>query len=178
MRKLPLILPSVALLLAAHANATVYLTEAKVKETFYPKEELAAATVELTQAQADAIADKSGMKVRHLRVNAWKTKAGDWLVVDEVLGKHEFITYAVAISKEGAVKGVEIMEYKETYGGEVRGKEWRGHFTGKTAKDPLKLEGDIPNISGATLSSRHVTEGVRRVLATVELLAKTGAGKP
>jgi Na+-translocating ferredoxin:NAD+ oxidoreductase RnfG subunit len=28
----------------------------------------------------------------------------------------------------------------------------------------LKLNGDIKNISGATLSSKHVTDGVKRVL--------------
>jgi hypothetical protein len=29
----------------------------------------------------------------------------------------------------------------------------------------LRLEEDIQNISGATLSCRHITEGVRRLLA-------------
>jgi FMN-binding protein len=42
-------------------------------------------------------------------------------------------------------------------------------FVGKTASAPLKLDADIRNISGATLSSRHVTEGVRRLLATYEV---------
>ena len=30
---------------------------------------------------------------------------------------------------------------------------------------PLKLDEDIQNISGATLSCKHIAEGVRRVLA-------------
>ena len=53
------------------------------------------------------------------------------------------------------------------FGGyEVRNPEWRKQFVGKTAADPLRLNADIRNISGATLSSRHVTDGVKRVLAT------------
>ena len=47
----------------------------------------------------------------------------------------------------------------------MREAKWRAQFTGKTAAAPLKLDADIQNISGATLSSRHVTEGVRRILA-------------
>ena len=66
----------------------------------------------------------------------------------------------------GAVLGVEIMDYRETYGYEVRDAKWRQQFTGKTAAAPLKLDADIKNISGATLSSRHITDGVKRLLAT------------
>jgi len=68
------------------------------------------------------------------------------------------------------VRGIEILEYRENYGGEVRYAAWRGQFAGKTAADPVKLEHDIRNISGATLSCRHVTEGVRRLLALHEIV--------
>src|SRR5258708_2824679 len=92
------------------------------------------------------------------------------LFIDRVLGKHEFITYAVGINADGKIKGVEIMDYRETYGNQIRKKDWRQNFTGKSAKDPVTLDKDIPNISGATISSKHVTEGVRRVLQTYESL--------
>ena len=92
------------------------------------------------------------------------------LFIDKVLGKHEFITYAVAIDPDGKVKGIEIMDYRETYGNQIRDKAWRQNFAGKTAADPLQLNKDIPNISGATLSSKHVTNGVRRVLQIYEIL--------
>jgi len=92
------------------------------------------------------------------------------LFIDTVLGKHEFITYAVAIDAPGQVKGIEILDYRETYGYQIRDKAWRQKFVGKTARDPLTLDKDIPNISGATLSSKHVTDGVRRVLQTYDIL--------
>lgn len=170
MRKLPLLLP--VFVLAAHANATVYLTEAQAMEAIFPGQKMEAAPVELTRAQMDAIAKKTDVRVRNKTVKAWKTKTGDWLIVDDVLGKHEYITFALGIKADGSVAGVEIMEYKETYGGEVRGKEWRSQFHDKTAKDPIRLDRDIRNISGATLSSRHVTDGVRRLVATHDLVLK------
>jgi Na+-transporting NADH:ubiquinone oxidoreductase subunit NqrC len=61
---------------------------------------------------------------------------------------------------------VEILQYRESYGGEVREPSWLGQFIGKTAASPLKVGSDIRNISGATLSSLHLTEGVKRILAT------------
>jgi Na+-transporting NADH:ubiquinone oxidoreductase subunit NqrC len=60
---------------------------------------------------------------------------------------------------------VEILEYRETYGGEVRRPDWRKQFKGKQLGEPFKLGNDIMNLSGATLSSRSVTDGVKRLLA-------------
>ena len=57
------------------------------------------------------------------------------------------------------------MDYRETYGSEVRNPLWRKQFVGKTLKDPFVLDKDIVNISGATLSSRHITDGVKKLLA-------------
>jgi electron transport complex protein RnfG len=94
------------------------------------------------------------------------------LVIDQVVGKHELIDYAVAVSTNGAALQVEILEYREHYGGQVHDAKWRAQFKGKTAQSPLILERDIYNISGATLSCRHVTQGVKRVLVTYERVVR------
>ena len=52
----------------------------------------------------------------------------------------------------------------------MRNAKWRAQFAGKDARAPLKLDVDIKNISGATLSSRHITDGVKRLLATHALV--------
>jgi Na+-translocating ferredoxin:NAD+ oxidoreductase RnfG subunit len=100
---------------------------------------------------------------------SWKAQAGDKLlglfVLDHVIGKHLFIDYAVALDTNGRVMRVEILQYRESYGGEVRESSWLGQFVGKTSGSALKVGSDIRSISGATLSSLHVTEGVKRVLA-------------
>ena len=90
-----------------------------------------------------------------------------------MIGKHEFITYATAISPDGHVLGIEILSYRETHGGQVREATWRKQFVGKTLSDPFKLDQDVSNISGATLSCRNVMDGVKRLLAIHKLfLAK------
>ncbi len=100
----------------------------------------------------------------------WKALAGDRLlglfVLDHVIGKHLYIDYAVALDTSGRVMRVEILQYRESYGGEVREPGWLAQFVGKTSSSPLKVGSDIRNISGATLSSLHITEGVKRILGT------------
>lgn len=100
----------------------------------------------------------------------WKAEAGGrgigFFIFDRVVGKHLFIDYAVALIPGGAVQKVEILQYRESYGGEVRDSSWLAQFVGKTSGSSLKINSDIRNIAGATMSSTHITEGVKRILAT------------
>jgi hypothetical protein len=66
---------------------------------------------------------------------------------------------------QGAFEFDQTLTYRETHGDEVREQQWREHFTDKTVNDAFKLNDDIPNITGATLSARNVTDGVKRLLA-------------
>jgi uncharacterized protein with FMN-binding domain len=100
--------------------------------------------------------------------NTWRTSGGGYFVVERVVGKHEYITVAVGINPNGTVKQIEIMDYRESYGYEVREASWRAQFVGKSASSPLQLGADIKNISGATLSSKHITDGVKRVLQNLK----------
>ena len=87
------------------------------------------------------------------------------VIVDGVIGKFEQIDYAVALGLDGRVAGVEILAYRESHGAEVRLPAWRNQFVGKGAADPIRLGADIQNISGATLSCTHITDGVHRIVA-------------
>ena len=164
-----LLLPATALV-AAPAVATTYFTVEQAQQQMLPGQALTPVAVTLTSAQADAIEKASGVRVRDKTLKVWRSVNGGWFYLDQVLGKHEFITYALALDAKGAVTGVEILDYRETYGGAVRNPKWRAQFTGKRYGAPLKLDADIANLSGATLSSAHITDGVRRLLATPALV--------
>jgi Na+-translocating ferredoxin:NAD+ oxidoreductase RnfG subunit len=151
--------------------AESYLTEDQAAAVLFPGVTLEAGWVLLTPEQVKSIENKSGEKVLRQKLRVWRGPAGETMIVDRVIGKHELITYALAILSNGTVKGVEILDYKEAYGYEIRRPKWRRHFVGKSRQDPLKLRKDIPNITGATLSCMHVTDGIRRLLNTYEVLA-------
>jgi Na+-translocating ferredoxin:NAD+ oxidoreductase RnfG subunit len=79
---------------------------------------------------------------------------------------------AVGLNADGSVKQIEVLDYRETYGYEIRNAEWRAQFVGKTSQSKLKLDDDIANVSGATLSCRHITDGVKRLLAFHDVALK------
>jgi electron transport complex protein RnfG len=135
---------------------------------FAQAQEFVAAPVTLTSEQIERIAGQSGVKVRTPQQQVWQARAAGkllgWLIVDQVIGKHELITYAVGINLDGSLRQFQILEYREAYGSQVRELKWRDQFVGKTAADPLELGSDIVNISGATMSCQHVTDGIKRLL--------------
>ncbi len=94
------------------------------------------------------------------------------MIIDDVIGKHEFITYAIGVSPRGKVLGLQILSYRETHGGEIRRQSWRSQFVGKSGEDRLRLGKDVDNISGATLSCRNVTDGVKRLLVIWDMKLK------
>jgi Na+-translocating ferredoxin:NAD+ oxidoreductase RnfG subunit len=167
--------PATALtLLGGPPYATVYLTLEQAQSVLFPGAKLTPEFRTLTSEQAKAIEKQTGVNVRSKEVKIWRASTGGWFIADEVVGKHEFIPFALALDENGAVKGIEILEYREAYGGDIRNPKWRAQFTGKKAGEKLRLGKDIRNISGATLSCRHITDGVSRLLATYAVLFGNG----
>lgn len=98
-----------------------------------------------------------------------------WFFEDAVIGKSELITYSLALDASGKVTALEVLEYRESHGSEVRLAGWRNQFRGKRAADAVTLDRDIRNISGATLSCRHLTQGVHRLLQLYAHVLAAGA---
>ncbi len=163
--------------LVGSAYGAQYLTVAQAQRALFP-----AATsfverkLDLSAEQVRRIEARARARWRLQRQRVWEATAADqplgYVIVDQVYGKHEFITYAVAIDLAGKISAVEILEYRESYGGEVRNPQWRAQFVGKRSGDAVELDKDIRNISGATLSCQHVTEGIRRNLAFFDVVIK------
>ncbi len=95
-----------------------------------------------------------------------------FVLADRVTGKYELIDYAVGFAADGSITQVEVLAYRESHGGEIRNAAWRKQFAGRKSPDEIRFGDDIRNISGATLSCQHVTEGVQRLSALVGLQLK------
>lgn len=168
-------LPLGLMLASGQANATTYFTGDAVKRALFPgATRFVDRSLTLNAAQSKSISAAAKSKVTFPKIVALDAynasgKIGT-LYIDKVYGKHEFITYAVALDAGGAVHGIEIMDYRESYGDEVRNAVWRKQFSGKRTGQPLFIDKQVKNISGATLSCVHITDGVRRVLATHALV--------
>lgn len=167
----PLALASGLVLASSSAFAVDYLTAEQARKALFPAAaSWQEASVLLSPEQLQALAKAAQLPARSV---GWKlAHAFDAnhrylgsVVVDNVVGKFELITYAVGMDARGAVAGIEVLSYRESHGGEIRLPAWRQQFVGKTAAQPLRVGDDIAGLSGATLSCTHVTDGVRRIVA-------------
>ena len=161
------------------AFAVDYLSAEQAARLMFPEaDRFESREVLLDAAQMQALS-AHGINARSARWPVTIARRGaaalGYVVTDAVVGKFELIGYAVGIALDGAVTQVEILSYRESHGGEIRLPAWRRQFAGKTAESPLRVGEDIANISGATLSCTHVTDGVRRIVAVVQAAAKSGS---
>ena len=153
-----------AALAPVSASASIYLSVEQAQRDIFGNMALTPHPVLLTSQQQDRLKEVSSVSLPFQGNRIWKAADGGWFIVDEVVGKHEMITYAVGLKADGSVRRVEVLEYRESYGYEVAQAQWLHQFEGATSATPLKLGNEVKNISGATLSSKHLTDGVKRVL--------------
>lgn len=80
------------------------------------------------------------------------------------------IDMLVGIDPQGKVKGLKILNQRETpgLGANITKPGFLRQFVGKSAKDSIEPKKDIDAITGATISSRAVCRGVREALGKVK----------
>lgn len=161
----------------APAFAMQYQTLEQAQQALFPQAaQFVRADIIITPELRQKIEKASNVRVRNTLQQVWRAEAGGktlgWFVLDEVIGKHEFITYVVALLPDGEVKGIDILDYRETHGSEIKNEKWRAQFIGKKEGDAFKLDEDIKNISGATLSCKNISNGVKRIVATFQVAMK------
>jgi hypothetical protein len=160
--------------------AADYLDIGAAQKAIYPQadafQEIA---LQQSPAQLQAILAQAGAQPPHGTIRIWSASSQGGLLgyffVDEVIGRQSLITYALGIDADGSIRDLEIMSYREGHGSEVRNPGWRGQFAKRNSLDQLRFRTDIKNISGATLSSEHVTQGVRWLVALWQAALKPGA---
>jgi hypothetical protein len=173
------LIPAAGIVLgAAHAQVAYsieYLSVAQAQKAAFPDAVAFEPVVVAADVKA-AIASVAGrfdVDPKIFRVRGANGTLG-WFIVDEVIGKTELITYALSLDANGAVKSLDMLVFRESHGDAVKLPAWRQQFVGKRAADPVRLDADIRNVSGATLSCRHVTAGVRRLLLVHERALSRG----
>ena len=162
-------------LLPSQLGAKVYFTPKQAQKICFPKaDRFEQKIARFSAEQMKAIKKASEVEVQIPGTRyalAWQGKQLIGVVVfDYVLGKSEVIDYCVALMPDGEVKQIEILQYRESHGYEIRRPGWRKQFAKKTSTEKLRLHDDIANITGATISCRNITAGVKRVLMTWHLV--------
>ncbi len=165
-----IILALTLLLTTSSAQAdSKYYTRSSVLKSFFPKSDKVGFT-EFTpsKVQRATLKRQLGYGLAKQKYYFYVATTGDrvdgYAFIDDEIGLHLPITFAVKLSESGVVLRQEIMVYRESRGDDVRNIRFRKQFVGKTVHDSLRPNHDIDCISGATISSRAIALGVRRAL--------------
>ena len=90
-----------------------------------------------------------------------------YVAIGNEIGKYRPITFAVGIDTRFRVRGVAVLVYRESRGGEVRRSRFLQQYKGKEYADPIRINRDIINITGATMSVRSLNFGVKKLLGLI-----------
>ncbi len=153
--------------------AEIYLTEEEALKLMFPKS--TRIKKELLRVPADrktVIEERIGWKFPEDSFEVYIGETGaqidGYALIQNTIGKHKPMTYMVGIDHAGHVMNVELLVFRESRGSEVRTKRFNVQYEGKTVLDPVRINKDIVNISGATMSVRSMTAGIKRVLVLVD----------
>jgi hypothetical protein len=169
-----------ALAVALPVHATQYFTPGKLLGEFFATAAgVSPRSVTLGAADVAAINQKLGVPLKKAVWSVYVAEDKDkkrmgYAILDEEIGLHELIDYGVRFGLNGAVERVEIREYREAYGDEVRSERFRKQFTGKTANDPIVAGRDIDIVSGASYSSKALALGIKRDTLILQAALKNG----
>lgn len=131
-------------------------------------------SIRLTQQEKDSLQRSTPARWLNDSIDVMLCRSGDKILgygfIDNVKGKTQYITYLTAVLPNGEVLDIDVLVYRESYGGEIAYESFRRQFRRMTAKDKFQPGRDIKNISGATISVRAITAGVRKILLTFNLI--------
>jgi hypothetical protein len=166
---------SIVLLGSMYAQSSIeQKTIVSLKKMFGDSVSISSSVQYLSSGQNDSLAWESRSRwssdTIHFSICRLNGRVVGYGFVDEVKGKTQFITYLAGIRPTGGVQDIDVLAYRESYGGEIGYESFRKQFRDKTVSDKLQPGRDIKNISGATISVRALTAGVKKILSTFEIL--------
>jgi len=154
-------------------HVEVYLTEDEAAKLMFPdSERIRKDTLRLTPEQKRLVESRIGWKFPE---DSFEVFIGEtngvtvgYAIIQNTIGKYRPITYMVGVDPNGHVMNFEVLVYRESRGNEIRRKRFNYQYEGKTVGDPIRINKDIINITGATMSVRSSSAGVKRVLVLVD----------
>ena len=97
-----------------------------------------------------------------------------YLYLDEAPSKFENFNFMVIFNNDLTIKNVEVLIYREDYGGEIGSRRWLRQFEGKSAGKDMEYSDDIVGISGATISCKSITQHIKHLSLDMQEFKRLG----
>ncbi len=126
----------------------------------------------LTEAQAQQLSKVSQQPIETKLYRIYSAKNDSKilgygvLLSKKVRTKTAIVLYLIGI--DGKIKSIEIVAFNEPIE-YLPTKTWLDGFDNKNENNILRLNQDIPTVSGATLSARAITDGARIALSLIDI---------
>ncbi|MDR4508327.1 MAG: FAD:protein FMN transferase [Candidatus Brocadiaceae bacterium] len=149
-----------------------YLTEEQALDLVFPKcDEILFDDLFLTPEEKQALEKLLKRRLYEDRFTVYIGKRNGtiegYAIITEEIGKFHPFTFIVGVKPDGKIKDIAVLVYRESRGGEIVRKRFLYQFIGKSFKHPIRINKDIINITGATMSVRYMCLGVRKVLGVI-----------
>ena len=150
-----------------------FMTEEEAVKIILPKSQrIRKELIRLTNEKKDLIEQRIGWKFPEESFEVYIGESGDkadgYAMIHNTIGKYKAMTYMVGVDLKGNCTDVELLVFRDAKGSEVGRKRFNAQYEGKTVADPIRINKDIINISGATMSVRSMSAGVKRVLVLID----------
>ena len=93
-----------------------------------------------------------------------------YAILDNAIGKVKPITFLTLFDPDFRINNIRIVKYREQYGGEIENKNWLDQFIGKNVDSNYELDDGIDGISGATISVKAISKGIKRTAFLIHKL--------
>jgi len=157
------------------AQAKSYQTQQEAIHSAFPSQQVGRKTLFLTQEQVQRIERLARTKVDSRIVTYYVAKDASGVAgvafFDRQLVRTMPVTFDVVVKPSGNLDRVEILSFDEPddYLPPLR---WLQLYRNRVLNDDLAIGHAIPHITGASLTSQAMNDGVRRALATFEVCLK------
>lgn len=150
-----------------------FMTEDEAVKAILPQSQrIRKETIRLAQDKKSTVEQRIGWKFPEDSFDLYIGETGDkvdgYAMIHNTIGKYKPMTYMVGVDHKGNCTNVELLVFRDAKGSEVGKKRFNSQYDGKTVSDPIRINKDIINISGATMSVRSMSAGVKRVLVLVD----------
>ena len=167
----------------ALASAQTFLTQDEALKLAFPGAtaiERRTAFLGEKEVQAAKSLAGSGVEVRSGMVTYYVARRGSAPLGTAYFDAHRVRTLPevlmVVVSPQATVERVEILKFAEPP--QYRAPEgWLKQFRGKPLSRELSLRGGVVNMTGATLTSKAVTDAARRTLALHQVINPAGGSR-
>jgi len=153
--------------------AQVRMTKDEALKQYFPEATIERRTAYLTHEQVNAIQTRANARVESRILTYYVARKAVTLLGTAFFETQTVrtmpATYMIVMDPDTTVRAVEILAFfePEDY---LPPQAWLAQFPGKNPGDNLYLKRGIQNIAGATMTAQALTNGIRRLRASYEIV--------